>query len=216
MPTISLPLSVLERFHPVWLAAHDEDRSSACLTGLAINPDAINPDGSPSIAIASTDGKVLVEEVWVAPIGNGSAPLETGLILSGDSILLLRDWCKSVRKTLGKGRSDAEIIMLIENRQVTASLKNCAIGDLKMATIDATYPKYKPVLERPVEISSPGRFGINGVYIGAVAKAWSASNKKGEMIIEWTGKGYVLRPLARIPHGCVSQRALVMPITLPS
>jgi hypothetical protein len=206
MPTIPLPLSAVERIHAIWLAASDRDLSSPSLSGVLIKGSA------DCIAIAATDGKILVEEAWTLDAGT----LEAEWILSAASALMLRDWCKAVRKSLGK-RADATVQMICEQRQITVGMPGSPIGDIKLACVDATFPQYAKALDNPtLPEHGPARIGMNLQYLSALETLWKVKGQMGPCVTCEFHRGMIFRPLSGPPVGCQRQIALVMPITLPT
>lgn len=228
MTTLSLSLSAVERIVAVHTAAadRDRDRTSPVLNGVCIKAGKpVGTDGAPCMAIVATDGKILVEETWTLDAGQfGIAPKEfptdeersEEAIISAKSIDLLASWTKQIRKSLGK-RPEATLTMLIENKQVTIGLVNSAIGDILLACVDGRFPNYEKALDsQSLSSNGPARIGFDCEYMARLAKLWGRKGMAGPAVVCEFGRGIVIRPLPGPPVGCQRQRALVMPISLPT
>lgn len=212
MPTVSLPLSVVERICAVHKCAADHEvRMGSVLAGVALKPFA-SAIGA-GITIVATDGKVLAEESY--PIDLGTV---TDAILSEASVTMLRDWCRAVRKSLSKKQHDATVEMLTENRQITVGLPGSPIGDIRLATVEGTFPNYVGALTKP-EKSGDGlqtysqRIGVSSDYLGRFYALWGS--KASHAIVMTFARGIIVEPL-NLHAGAICQRGLVMPISLPT
>lgn len=226
MTTISLSLSAIERICAVHTAAADRDQSSPVLAGVCLTAGKpVGTDGQPCMAIVATDGKILVEETWTLDAGQfGTAPKEwptdeersEEAIICAASVDMLASWTKQIRKSLGK-RTDATIAVLIENKQVTIGLVNSAIGDIRLSCVEGRFLNYEKAFDsQSLSSAGPARIGFNCDYMARLAKLWTRKGMAGPAVVCEFGRGMILRQLAGLPIGCQRQRALVMPISLPT
>ena len=227
MTTLSISLSAIERIVAVHTAAAVRDMSSPVLSGVCLTAGTpVGTDGQPCLAIVATDGKILVEETWTLDAGQfGTAPKEWAgdeerseeAIICAASVDMLASWTKQIRKSLNKRQTDVTLTMLVENRQVTIGLVNSAIGDIRLACVDGRFLNYVKTFDsQSLSSAGPARIGFNCDYMARLAKLWTRKGMAGPAVVCEFGRGMVIRPLAGFRSGCQRQRALVMPISLPT
>jgi hypothetical protein len=212
MPILSLPYDAALRIIAVQAAASDPDRSSPILSGVCLRSVAINTDvcNGNALVIVSTDGKLLLEEQWSLDAGTmGDAEVNLG----PDAVAQLALWLKSVKASLGK-RCSCTMEMEYSERSVTFRVPGLAIGECPLRCTEGSFPRYDHALRPSDKPSNPDRIGFNLAYFAAVAKAWKQPKLDSIAVEVIHYRGTVLR-LMRLPIGCQSALALVMPISMP-
>lgn len=205
MNTISLPLSVLERVPLVWKAAADRDRSSPMLSGVCLCDTASSGCG---IAIVATDGKFLVEESYALDSGT---MIECQATIGAQSVDMLKDWCKALRKTMPKRMADCTVDVHIKELEMIVNQPGSPLGSISLRLVQGTYCAYRQAFGGDVK-PWPARTGVNMSYMSRLDDLWTEGARSGcsmEM-----RKGIILRPLSRCAGMSIDRVALLMPITL--
>jgi hypothetical protein len=210
VPTLSIPLSAIERLPAIHAAAADTCRSSPILSCVCLRPCTIGT-GEPCLAIAATDGKILVEERWILDAGSLA---DNEAKLGPDAVATLAGWCKLVRKSLSKRQTDVTVEMLVEHGQVTVGWPGGTIGDVVLRQTEGTFPRFENALIISPAEHGPAHLGWDMTYMANISKLWSCKGSQG--VACYFRRGVIMKPLGILPAGCVSQVALVMPITLPT
>ena len=195
--SISLPFHILPRIVAVHTAAADKERCSPVLMGVLVTL-------SGNVAtLAATDGKLLIEETANCQTGEDSL----SVILSADGAAQLAAWCKMLDKA---GKAPA---VAVEQKEKRVFFSCEGFGQVEIRCVEGTYPAYASALNQPRTGEGIKVAGINLDYMAAVAKCW---RRKGSAAVrmDCAGRGMILSPL-QLMSGMLSQRALIMPISLP-
>lgn len=206
---ISLSTDAAARIVAIHAAASDRERTSPILAGVCLRT--IATDEGRALVIVATDGKLLIEERWTLDAGH----LEDGEInLGPDAVAMLKAWLKMVDKSLGK-RPSATIEMHWDGK--VATFKGCGlpVGDCPLRAMEGCFPRYDPALRPTDEPTKCDRLGFNLDYFARVAECWKEKRQDAVAVEMIHYRGTVLRRM-RLPVGCQSMLALVMPISLPA
>jgi hypothetical protein len=213
MHTISLSYESALRIIAVHDAASDADRSSHILSGVCLRSVAVQTDvcNGHALIIVATDGKLLLEEQWSLDAGNLE---DTEINLGPQAVAQLALWLKSVKATLGK-RPSCTMEASWDGKVCTFRVPGLALGECPLRATEGTFPRYDHALRPSDAPSAPERVGYNLAYSASVAKAWKQPKLDCVAVEVKHYRGTVLR-LLRLPIGCQSALALIMPISLPA
>lgn len=213
-PTLSLSYDAVLRIIAVHGAASVADRvspilSCVCLRSIPIATDVCNGN---ALAIVATDGKFLLEEQW-RTLDAGSLT-DTEINLGPQAVEQLALWLKSVKSTLGK-RSSCTMELTWDGKIATFRVPGLAIDECPLRAAEGSFPGYAHVLRPGGEPSPTSKIGFNLAYYSALAKAWKQPKQDCLSVECKHYRGTILRML-RLPIGCHSAMALIMPISLPT
>lgn len=211
--TISLSYDAALRIAAIHGAASDGDRSSPILSGVCLRSVPISTDvcNGHALIIVATDGKLLLEEQWTLDAGSLT---DTEINMGTQAVEQLALWLKSVKATLSK-RPSCTMEMSWDGRMATFRVPGLSIGECPLRATEGSFPHYDAALRPGGDPSAPPTLGYNLSYFAAVAKAWKQP-KLDHVTVECKHyRGTVLRML-RLPIGCHSALALIMPISLPT
>lgn len=210
---LSLSTDAAARIVAIHEAASDADRSSAILSGVCLRSAAIATDASNGheMVIVATDGKLLVEERWSLDAGS----LDDGEINLGSlAVDAMKAWLKSIHKALGK-RKSATLELSWDGKVATLSVPGLTHGPCVMRATEGSFPRYDHALRGTDKPTPTERIGYNLQYFAQVAKAWKTPGHDAVVVEATHYRGTVLRRM-RLPIGCTSALALVMPVSLPT
>jgi len=159
----------------------------------------------------ATDGKLLIEERWTLDAGN----LEDREVNLGQAAVdTLKGWLKMVDKSIGK-RPSATIEVHWDGKVATFKACGLPVGDCPLRAVEGYFPRYDHAL-RPTDAPTKcDRLGFNLDYFARVAECWKEKRQDAVAVEMIHYRGTVLRRM-RLPVGCQSMLALIMPISLPS
>lgn len=183
----------LERFLAVWTASADQDRSGAVLAGLSLSYDGA------ILTIAATDGKILVEET----LATDNLHREVwSVIIANDAMKTLKAWVKSIplshRVTIARGPKSIRLV--------------CSGAAIELRTVEGNFPQYKMALSLEGKANPVEYVGLNVEYMARLHKLWKGQGNAMRCDMR---RGIICKPM-RLSNFCLSQVALVMPISLPT
>lgn len=205
---ISLSTDAAARIVAVHTAASDRDRSAPILCGVCLRT--IATENGNALVIVATDGKFLIEEQWTLDAGS----LEDGEVNLGRAAVdMLKGWLKMVDKSLGK-RTSATIEMQWDGKVATFKACGLPVGDCPLRAVEGYFPRYDAALRPTDEPTKVDRLGFNLEYFARVSDCWKEKRNEIVAVEIKHYRGTVVRKM-KLPVGCQSMLALVMPISLP-
>lgn len=206
---ISLSTDAAARIVAVHAAASDRGSASPILAGVSLR--SIATDNGHALVVVATDGKMLIEEQWTMDAGN----LGDGEVNLGQSAVdMLKGWLKVVDKSLGK-RPSATIEMHWDGKVATFKACGPPVGDCLLRATEGCFPRYDHALRPTDEPTKVDRLGFNLDYFARVSDCWKEKRNEVVAVEIKHYRGTVIRKM-RLPIGCQSMLALVMPISLPT
>ncbi len=199
--SVTTTLDTLQRIIAVHRAGADHDsRHGAVLSGVNV------ASNDHELIVTATSGTVLIEETFELSPGSGVF----SFLLGSDSIKALAFWIKSAPKL--KNKIHIVTMAQVDSRNVTFEGWG---SEFTVRTLEGTFPTSAVANAFMFTESGPGNvpracevYGVNLELYARIAHCWDDCKVKVTH-----GRGLTLTPMKPGAH---SQRALIMPISLPT